>query len=180
MFCINCGHKLEDGVRFCEKCGFPVAVSAEEKPAEAAAPVAEEPKVEPIAAEEPKAEPAAEEVKEETPTAAEQPQTPPIPQYTQPVNAQPAKEEHKIFSVISLVGGIFSMMFCWIPVLMIVPEILAAVFGIIGLVKKGGKGMAIAGLILSCVAFVVTFLVGVFVILLFLSEGLIWESFYIS
>ena len=37
-FCPNCGNKLQPGDRFCEKCGFQVAESQEEKPATTATP----------------------------------------------------------------------------------------------------------------------------------------------
>ena len=155
MFCYNCGHKLEDGVRFCEKCGIPVAVSSpvEETPAEEMNPAAEE-------------------------SAAQQ--VPPTGQYNPPQYAAPAAEDgSKVFSILSLVLGIFSVLFFWVPILMFVPEILSALFGIIGLIKRSGKGMALAGLILAIVSFALTALVSLVIVVLFLSEGMTFDpSFY--
>ncbi len=151
MFCYNCGHKLEDGVRFCEKCGIPVVAPApaEETPAEEMNPAAEQA--------------AAQEVPQYIP-----------PQYSAPA---PAQEGSPVFSILSLIGGIFSILFFWVPILMFVPEILSAVFGVIGLIKRSGKGMALAGLILGIVAFALTALVSL-VIILVLSEGMIFDFPY--
>ncbi len=143
MFCYNCGKQLKDGDRFCDKCGFPVQAAAEAKPAE-----------------EPVAEPAA----ENGAPAQEAPQYTP-PQYIQP----PVKEENKLMGILSLICGVGSFIFGWVPFLMFVPEILAAVFGIVGIVKKSGKAMAIAGLVLGIVAFFTTLMMSLLTIFLLLG-----------
>ena len=66
-------------------------------------------------------------------------------QYRQPAPAVPGNG----FCIASLVLGIVSLFFWWIPWLNIVIIALAIIFGIVGLVKKHGDGKAIAGLILS-------------------------------
>lgn len=151
MFCYNCGNQLKDGDCFCDKCGLPVNTTVETKPAEE--PVAEP--VEPVEA--PAAEPAA-------PAQSATGYMP--PQYTRP----PVKEESKLMGILSLICGIGSFVFGWIPFLMFVPEVLAAVFGIVGLVKKQGKGMAAAGLILGILAFITTALMSLLLVILLLGE----------
>ena len=66
-------------------------------------------------------------------------------QYRQPAPAAPGNG----FCVASLVLGIVSLFFWWLPLINIVIVILAIIFGIVGLVKKHGDGKAIAGLILA-------------------------------
>ena len=66
-------------------------------------------------------------------------------QYRQPAPAVPGNG----FCIASLVLGICSLFFWWLPWLNIVIIALAIIFGIVGLVKKHGDGKAIAGLILS-------------------------------
>ena len=66
-------------------------------------------------------------------------------QYRQPAPAVPGNG----FCIASLVLGIVSLFFWWLPWLNIVIIALAIIFGIVGLVKKHGDGKAIAGLILS-------------------------------
>ena len=155
MFCYNCGNQLKDGDRFCDKCGLPVNTTVDPKPAEE--PVAEA--VDPVEA------PAAEPVAEPEASAYSATGYAP-PQYTRP----PVKEESKLMGILSLICGIGSFIFGWIPFLMFVPEVLAAVFGIVGLVKKQGKGMAAAGLILGLLAFITTALTSVLLVLLLLGE----------
>ena len=61
----------------------------------------------------------------------------------------------KGFAIAALVLGICAFVFCWIPVLNWILGILAVVFGIIALVKKAKKGMAITGLVLGAVGLLV-------------------------
>ena len=60
-------------------------------------------------------------------------------------------EESKGFSIASMVLGILSVVFFCLWYLSIPCSILAIIFGVIGM-KKGGKGMATAGLVLGIIA----------------------------
>ncbi len=68
------------------------------------------------------------------------------------------------FAITSLILGIVSLVFCWIWFGGLLP-ILGIVFGILG-IKKGpnGKGMAIAGLVMSIVALVIMAIIAVIVV----------------
>lgn len=142
MFCYNCGNQLKDGDRFCDKCGLPVEASAK----------------------------AAEEMAEQSDAAAPAPE--PAPQYAPPRYApsQPGAGESNLMGILSLISGIISIIFGWVPFLMFVPEVLAVIFGIVGIVKKSGKGMAIAGIVLGGVAFLMTALMTLIVAFIFLGE----------
>lgn len=174
MFCYNCGNKLADGVRFCEKCGAPVAVAT-----------APEETVQPAASEQPAAPeiptfipPEPEAAAQEAPAAPEIPTYIP-PQYAAPSEADLAAERSgKIFSILSLIAGCISIFLGWIPFMMLVPEILAIVFGIVGMKKSKQRGMGIAGLILGIVALLVTILMTVLVIAL--AAGVMGEAFSYS
>lgn len=69
----------------------------------------------------------------------------------------PVVEEKKGFSVASLVLGIISILLSCTGIFAIILAILSIIFGIFG-IKKGGKGMAIAGIILSSLALIIAIL----------------------
>ena len=75
----------------------------------------------------------------------------------------------KIFSLVSLLCGIISLVLCWIPFVMEIPAIAAVVLGILGIKKNGSKGKCITGIILGAIAFVLILIVS-------LAVGL--SSFY--
>ncbi len=87
----------------------------------------------------------------------EQPQYQPQPQYQAP------QKNGSGFGVAALVLGILALLGCWVPYVDIALALLAFIFGIIGIVKNSGKGQAIAGLVLSILAGVVTIIVMMFV-----------------
>lgn len=63
-------------------------------------------------------------------------------------------------STASLVLGIISIVFSFIPFLnflSIIMGILSIIFGIIGIVRKAGKGVAIAGFILGIISIIITY-----------------------
>ena len=63
-------------------------------------------------------------------------------------------------AVASLVLGIVALVFCFISFISIPSAIVALVLGIISIVtKKGGKGMAITGVILSAIGLVVAIII---------------------
>ena len=84
-----------------------------------------------------------------------------VPQdnYQQPQYQQTQPQGGSGFGVAALVLGIIALLLCWIPYINIVCTILAFIFGIIGIVKKSGKGQAIAGLVLSILAAIPTVVV---------------------
>ena len=90
-------------------------------------------------------------------------------QYRQPAPAVPGNG----FCIASLVLGIVSLFFWWIPWLNIVIIALAIIFGIVGLVKKHGDGKAIAGLILSGLVIIPT----IMILLAYATVGGIYNLF---
>ena len=90
-------------------------------------------------------------------------EAPQAPTYQTPVYqpAQPAAENKlgKIFSLISMICGIVSLVFCWIPFIMELPAAAGVVLGIIGIKKGGSKGKCIPGIILGAIAFVIILIV---------------------
>ena len=72
------------------------------------------------------------------------------------------EKKGKGFAIAALVLGICALVFCWVPVLNWILAILAVVFGIIALVKKATKGMAITGLVLGAVSIIIAFIISVF------------------
>ena len=95
----------------------------------------------------------------------EQPQTPPPVQMQTPPSVQQAEEskKHSGLSIASLVLGIVGLVSCGT---LMVPEVLAIVFGLVGIKdKKHKRGMAIAGTILgvvSIVAFIALIMYSIF------------------
>ena len=73
--------------------------------------------------------------------------------------------------IASLILGIISLVFAWIPcvgVYALIPAILGLIFGIVGMVKSKktgeGKGISIAGLVLNILAMTVAILWGLIVV----------------
>jgi len=73
-------------------------------------------------------------------------------QYRQPSPSVPGNG----LCIASLVLGIVSVFFWWLPTINVILIILAVIFGIIGLTKKHGDGKAIAGLIVAGVMVIPT------------------------
>ena len=160
MYCESCGNFIPDGQAFCSNCGARVASPAPSAPAAPAAPVqSAAPVAMPVAPVAP------------APAAVQPIQTPaPQPVYQQPVYQQtiqpvyqqpvyqpvaavkpiPAKRGNGA-AVAGLVFGILTVVTCWIPFIFYVFGLLGLIFSIVGVAKRNarGKGMAIAGLILS-------------------------------
>ena len=68
----------------------------------------------------------------------------------------------KGLAIAALVLGICALVFCWVSVVNFILAALAVVFGIIALVKKATKGMALTGLILGAVALIISIIVNCF------------------
>ncbi len=189
MYCESCGSFINDGEAFCSNCGSPAPKnSAPATPAPAPAPQAT---VQPIM--QPAPQPAAQPVPQPIQPAYQQPYQQPqyqqtsyqAPTYQQPVQMaqpiyQPVYQQPVIITPIDnrtringaatagLIFGIINLCTSWIPLLNGIPAILGLIFSIAGVSKKnaGGKGRAIAGLIMSsvglfiCILIVIEIIVG--------------------
>ena len=159
--CPKCGRELQDESLFCVNCGQRMDViepltfePASNVPTESVMPQEappEQPQTPPL-------------VQAQTPPP-EQPQTPPPVQMQTPPSVQQAEEpkKHSGLSIASLVLGIVGLVSCGT---LMVPEVLAIVFGLVGIKDKKHKtGMAIAGTILgvvSIVAFIALIMYSIF------------------
>lgn len=68
-------------------------------------------------------------------------------------------------AIASLVLGILAFLTCWAPIgsyAAVIMALLAVIFGIVGVRRTSGRGMAIAGLILGGIALVVSVLASIF------------------
>ena len=175
--CPKCGRELQDESLFCVNCGqrmdviepltFEPASNVPTEPVmpQAAQPVQPQtpPPVQPQTSPpvQPQTPPP---VQSQTPPPV-QPQTPPPVQPQTPPPVQQAEEpkKHSGLSIASLVLGIVGLVSCGA---FMVPEVLAIVFGLVGIKdKKHKRGMAIAGTILgvvSIVAFIALIMYSIF------------------
>lgn len=72
-------------------------------------------------------------------------------------NLAPAPSQNKVgFGVTALVLGIVGIFLFWIPLIGLIPPVLAVVFGCVGIYLQNGRGMAVAGLVLGIVTFALT------------------------
>lgn len=131
MICTKCGHNNVDEALFCEECGNRLGAGASPQPGPAQQPYA-----------------APQQQYAQQPYAQQ-------PSMGQPYMAQPEKKGVG-FAVTSMVCGILSLVLsCCIPY---VPFVLALVGVVLGGVSlhghRGGKGMAIAGLVTSIISLV--------------------------
>ena len=74
--------------------------------------------------------------------------------YTYP-NPQPARNEKTGLSIASMVLGIVGSLACCIPLFGFPVNLVGLILGIIG-IKRGGKGMAVTGIILCSIFLVLT------------------------
>ena len=175
--CPKCGRELQDESLFCVNCGQrmdaiePLTFEpASNVPTEPVMPQAAQPvqpqTPPPVQAQTPPP------VQPQTPPPVQpqtpppvQPQTPPPVQMQTPPPVQQAEEpkKHSGLSIASLVLGIVGLVSCGA---FMVPEVLAIVFGLVGIKdKKHKRGMAIAGTILgvvSIVAFIALIMYSIF------------------
>lgn len=180
MYCESCGSFIPDGQSFCSNCGSPAPQAAPQPVAQPAPqPVAQpavQPVAQPVAQSIPVAQPVAQSVPVAQPVAQAVPvaQSVPVqpvyqqPVYTQPVYTQPVMvaaapvKRGNGAATAGLVFGILALVLSWIPGFNIFTTalfgLLGLIFSIVGLVKKnaGGKGKAVAGLILTVLAVIVT------------------------
>ena len=186
MYCESCGSFINDGEAFCSNCGSPAprdSAPAAPSPAPAPAP-APQATIQPIM--QPAPQPAAQPVPQPIQPAYQQPYQQPqyqqtsyqAPTYQQPVQMaqsiyQPVYQQPVIITPIDnrtringaatagLIFGIINLCTSWIPLLNGIPAILGLIFSIAGVSKKnaGGKGRAIAGLIMSSVGLFICILI---------------------
>ena len=164
MFCMKCGQVLEDGVRFCPVCGTAVEqaqAAVNEAAQEAFDAGAPEASYEPVSD-------AAQAY--DYGTAPEQPV---YDTYTDAAAADyayaaevqdviPEESASKPKGTGSLVLGIISLVLCWVPIVGLVLGIIGLVMGIKAY-KKGARGLAIAGIILSAVGAVFGLIMTIFI-----------------
>jgi hypothetical protein len=104
-----------------------------------------------------------EEVKQEV--AQPQPQPQPQPQ-VQPqqiiINQQAPAPQKNGLGVAGFVLALLGVIFCWVPVLGWILWVLGLIFSIIGMFRRP-KGLAIAGLVLSCIDLIVLIILAAFV-----------------
>jgi glycerol-3-phosphate acyltransferase PlsY len=86
----------------------------------------------------------------------------------QPAAAPAPASNTNGMAVASLVLGIVSLLTSWLWFMGLVP-ILGIVFGVLGMKKEEGKGMAIAGLIISIIAIVIMLIFFVFFMILLIA-----------
>ena len=180
MYCESCGSFINDGEAFCSNCGSPAPrQTAPAAPAPAPAPVSQA-TVQPIMqpAPQPVQQPYQQSYQQpyqqtqyqqptyQAPTYQQPVQTvQPIyqPVYTQPVIITPIDNRKRIngAATAGLIFGIINLCTSWIPLLNAIPAILGLIFSIAGVSKKdaGGKGRAIAGLIMSAVGLLIVVLI---------------------
>ncbi len=192
MYCESCGSFINPGEAFCSNCGSPAPQNSAPAATEPAAPApAPQATVQPIM--QPAPQPVAQPVAQPIQPAYQQPYQQPqyqqpayqAPTYQQPVQMaqpiyQPVYQQPVIITPIDnrtringaatagLIFGIINLCTSWIPLLNGIPAILGLIFSIAGVSKKnaGGKGRAIAGLIMSsvglfiCILIVIEIIVG--------------------
>ena len=131
MFCESCGSSVPDGQAFCSNCGARVTQAA---PQAAPAQPVYQPVAQPV-----------------------QPVYQPIAQpAVQPVMVQQPKSSG--MAIAGLIMGIFTLVFCWVPVVGFILGILGLIFSIVGITKKNGgaKGAAIAGLVMTILGAIIS------------------------
>ena len=96
-----------------------------------------------------------------TQPAPAQPPVPPQPQQPVPP-AGVAPSQSNGFAITALVLGIVAFLFGWAGFFNLLTAVLAVVFGIVALVKRQSKGMAITGTALGGVGLLTSILVGLF------------------
>jgi len=154
IFCPSCGSELSDDSKFCPNCGTKIEAPVSQA-VQATAETVEN-----------KAEEVIENVTDtiaETVTPEPQASEPvyQTPVYSQPyqqtvVNDQPVQGESKVLAIISMILGILSLVCCcWFGFFGIIVSVAGIAVGIIALAtKKGGKGMAVAGIICSAIGLI--------------------------
>ncbi len=175
MYCESCGSFIPDGQVFCSNCGSPAPQQAAQPVAEPVVQQAAQPVVDPAPAPAPApqaipVQPAYQQPAYQQP-AYQQPAAQPVyqqqPVYAaQPVAVSPMSQAQVKTSnpcaVIGMVFGILALVLFWVPLFNIITTalfgLLGLIFSIIGLVKKNGKGkaMAVVGLVLTIFATLLT------------------------
>ena len=175
MYCESCGSFINDGEAFCSNCGSPAprnSAPAAPSPAPAPAPAPQatvQPIIQPVqTAYQPYQQPQYQAPTYQQPVQMAQPIYQPV--YQQPVIITPIDNRTRIngAATAGLIFGIINLCTSWIPLLNGIPAILGLIFSIAGISKKnaGGKGRAIAGLIMSsvglfiCILIVIEIIVG--------------------
>lgn len=114
------------------------------------------------------------------------PQYAPQPQYGQPYQppyAPPQKDKADGKSIASMVLGICSIAFCWVPILGLVAAVIGLVLGI--LARKNNKsGIGLAGIITSslglaaCVIYTIIWIVAISAVTTYYNGFWDWNTYY--
>lgn len=76
------------------------------------------------------------------------------------------KRQTKNLAISSLVLGILSLVFCWIPYIALIVGIIALVQGIVSIAQhRAGQGMAVAGIITGGLGTLLGFILGFFMVI---------------
>ncbi len=144
MFCESCGSQVPDGQAFCANCGKPLSQPVQ-------------PAAQPVQPVQQYAQPVAQPVYTQ-PVAQPQPVVQVQPAPVVVVQQQPAKRGNGMATA-GLVFGILTLVFFWFPGLDWLFGLLGLIFSIVGVARKnvGGKGAAIAGLILTLLGSIISF-----------------------
>ena len=88
----------------------------------------------------------------------QQPVAQPVQPVYQPVMVQQPVAKSSGMAIAGLIMGIFTVIFCWVPVVGFILGVLGLIFSIAGIAKKNGgaKGAAIAGLVLTIIGAIVS------------------------
>ena len=69
------------------------------------------------------------------------------------------KEESKVLSIVALVLGIVGIVFCWAPFFGLLCCLAGVIVGIVAIVKKNNKGMAIGGIVCGALGLIPAILI---------------------
>ena len=146
-FCTKCGQQVSDQDRFCPGCGAPV-VTAQNTSNNGQQPYGGQPGTQNTPGYGPQ-NPSPYGGQGPAPYGQQGPQN-----YNRNFPQQNIPQGPKGLAIASMVVGICSVVFTWVPPLAIVLGALALIFGIVSVAKKmGGKGMAVAGIVTGAVGF---------------------------
>ncbi|MBR4915372.1 MAG: zinc-ribbon domain-containing protein [Clostridiales bacterium] len=157
MFCPNCGIQIPDDARFCSDCG--TVLTPENEAAQAAPEAAPVSQPAPVAAPEPAPQAAPAPELQFAPTFAAAPTGAPSSDPSQSPVVFIPEQKNNILCTVGFVGSLFSIYLGGMP------SAVFLIISIIGLVQtkqrnERGRGLAIAGIIISSV-FTATIIIGI-------------------
>lgn len=169
MYCESCGSFINSGEAFCSNCGTP-APSPAPAPQAVVQPIAQpapQPQYQQPVYQQPQyqqpvyQQPVYQGRTYQQPVRTVQPIYQPVqPVYQQPIVITPIDNRKRVngAATAGLVLGIIALCLSWLPLFNSIPSALGLIFSIVGVARKGagGKGRAIAGLIMSGIGLLIT------------------------